>query len=197
MASIILPTTPGVKSVKPMLLSFGGLLTPFLGGPTQRINRLGTRWAMRATMPIMPAEQARFWVSALAQSVDRGAVMIIPQDIDIGSPGAPQLSASVGAGTTMPIKGLPAFHPIKDGQFLSVVRAGRRYTHMFVGDAVASSGGTINASVWPMIRTGLIVNDIVEIAQPKIEGWIDGQFEYDVLQTPHVQLPDFTISERA
>lgn len=197
MASIVLPASPGVKSVKPMLLSFGGILTPFLGGPTQRINRLGTRWAMRFTMPVMTAEQARYWISALAQGVDRGGVMSIPQDIDVGSPGAPLLSAGVTAGATLPLKGLTPGYVVKDGQFLSVIHAGQRYTHMFTADAVIGGGGTINAAVWPMVRTGLSVNDVVEIADPKIDGWLDTEFQYDVLQTPHVQLPDFTITERA
>ncbi|MDX3908425.1 MAG: hypothetical protein QHC67_01205 [Sphingobium sp.] len=180
-----------------MQLSFGGILTPFLGGPTQRINRLGTRWAMRFSMPPMAAELARRWVAALAQGVDRGAVMAIPQDIDVGDPGAPLLSASVTAGTTLPLKGMSAGYGVKAGQYLSIIHSGQRYVHIFGADANVSAGGTINASVWPMIRTGLFVNDVVEIAAPKIEGWLDAQFEYDILQLPYVQLPDFTITERA
>ena len=196
MASIMLPTSPGAHGAKPMLISFGGVLTPFLGGPTQRINRLGTRWAMRFVMPPIAAEQARYWVSALARGVDRGAIMRIPQDIDVGDPGTPLISAAVSAGTTLPLKGLPAGYAVKDGQFLSIIHAGQRYTHQFAADAIVSAGGTLDASIWPMIRVGLFVNDVVEIAEPMIEGWLDAQFEYDILSVPYVQLPDFTISER-
>lgn len=197
MTSMILPTTPGVRSARMMVLSFGATLTPFLGGPSQRINRLGTRWAMRVSMPPMRAEVARHWVEALSRGCEDGALLSIPQDIDIGNPGASFVSAAVNAGMVLPIKGLTPGYTVKSGQFLSVLHNGRRYVHIFSADAAANGSGILNASIWPMIRTALSVNDLVEILDPKIEGWLDGNFEWDVLTVPWVQLPDFTISEAA
>ncbi|PZU13821.1 MAG: hypothetical protein DI606_04445 [Sphingobium sp.] len=197
MSSIMLPNTPGVRNVRMMVLSFGSVLTPFLGGPSQRINRLGTRWAMRVSMPPMRAEAARPWIDALARGCEDGVIMRIPQDIDIGVPGAPLVSAAVTAGMILPIKGLAPGYAVKRSQRLSVIHNGRRYNHVFSADAVANGSGVLNAAIWPMIRTGLSVNDTIEIAAPMIEGWLDGNFEWDVLTMPWVQLPDFTISEAA
>lgn len=197
MSSILLPSSPSVRSARPMVQSFGSVLKPFLGGPTQRINRLGTRWALQVSMPPMPAKVARLWVSALSRGSEDGVIMSIPQDIDVGNPGAPKVSAAVSAGMILPLKDMAASYPIKAGQFLSIIRSGRRYVHIFASDAVASAGGTISAAIWPMLRVSLSANDVVEIADPKIEGWLEGNFEWDVLTIPWVQLPDFTISEAA
>lgn len=195
--SILLPATPAVRSMRPMVMSYGSVLTPFLGGPTQRINRLGTRWAMRVSMPPMRAEVGRRWVDALSRGTESGVLMPIVQDIDVGNPGAPLLSAAVTAGMLLPIKGLTPGYMAKAGQFLSIVHGGRRYVHIFSADAAANGSGVLNAAIWPMIRTGLSVNDVVEIAVPMIEGWLDEAFEWDVLTIPWIQLPDFTIREAA
>ncbi|MFD1103721.1 hypothetical protein [Sphingobium olei] len=195
--SILLPAKPAIRRMRPMVVSFGSTLTPFLGGPTQRILRLGTRFAMRVTMPPMRAEVGRQWTSALARGTEAGVLMPIVQDIDVGNPGAPLASAAVTAGMLLPIKGLTPGYAAKDGQFLSIVHNGRRYLHIFAADQVANGSGVLNALIWPMIRTGLSVNDVIEIAQPKIEGGLDEAFEWDVLTEPWIQLPDFTIREDA
>lgn len=194
MTAILLPASPAVRSARPKVLSFGSVLTPFLGGPSQRLNRLGTRFAMTVSMPPMPAEKARAWVAALAQGLEAGVLMPIPQDIDVGDPGAPLVSAAVTAGMLLPLKGLKPGYRTKAGQFLSVIRGDRRYVHIFTADQVASGSGTMQASIWPMMRTGFLVDGIVEIAKPMIQGWTES-FEWDVLTAPWVQLPDFTITE--
>ncbi|CAD7336046.1 hypothetical protein FIM10_04015 [Sphingomonadales bacterium 56] len=197
MSSILLPSSPAVRSARPMVQSFGSILRPFLGGPSQRINRLGTRWALQVSMPLMRAEVARTWTSALSRGSEDGVIMPIPQDIAIGNPGAPKVSAAVSAGTALPLKGLTAAYAVRAGQFLSIIRGGRRHVHIFSADAVASGSGTMTAAIWPMLRVALATDDVVEIAAPKIEGWLDASFEWDVLLGPWVQLPDFTISEAA
>src|SRR3546814_9494938 len=54
--SIILPTTPGIRSATPSLISYGGLLSPSLGGAVQRLNRLGDRHALKVSLPPMRSE---------------------------------------------------------------------------------------------------------------------------------------------
>lgn len=198
MASILLPSSPGPRSAKPSLVSFGTLLVPFLGGPSQRINRLGTRWALMVSMaPMLTEPLGRQWVSALAQASENGAIMAVPQDIDVGSPGVPRVSAAVGSGMALPLKGMTAGYQLKEGQFLSIIHGGRRYLHMVTAALTIGAGGTGTAAIYPMLRTALSNNDVVEIAEPMIEGWIDGAFDWSILQSPMVQLPDFTITEAA
>src|SRR3546814_20685372 len=43
---------------------------------------------------------------------------------------------------------------------------------MFTASVVASGTGTVSASIFPPLRTSLSVNDVVEIAAPKIEGHV-------------------------
>src|SRR3546814_6357232 len=69
MAVIVLPSDPAPNGATPMLRDFGGTLTPFLGGPEQRINRLGTRLGIRVSMPPMRnGDNGRIFVSRLLQA---------------------------------------------------------------------------------------------------------------------------------
>lgn len=198
MASIILPASPAIQSAKPSMLSFGTLLTPFLGGPTQRINRLGSRWTLTIRMAPMRAEpDGRIWVNALARGLEAGVLTSFPQDIDVGNPGNPLVSVAVTSGTTLPIKGLSPGYSVKAGQFVSIIHSGRRYMYMFTADAVANGSGNLSAAIFPLLRTPLSINDVIEVASPKIEGWLAGQFDWDILRLPMVQLPEFTITEAA
>lgn len=198
MASILLPTSPGPRAAKMNLMSFGTILTPFLGGPTQRINRLGTRWSMLVSMPPLMADpDGRVWANALAQAVEAGAVMPIVQDIDTGSPGAPVVSANVANGSVLPLSGMTPGYQLREGQFVSIIHGGRRYVYAIREAVTVGVGGTVSASIFPLLRTALSTGDVVEIATPMIEGWIDSAFGWDVLQTPMIQIPDFTIFEAA
>lgn len=198
MASILLPTSPGPRAAKMNLMSFGTILTPFLGGPTQRINRLGTRWSMLVSMPPLMADpDGRVWANALAQAVEAGATMPIVQDIDTGSPGTPVVSANVATGSVLPLSGMTPGYQLRAGQFVSIIHGGRRYVYAIREDVTVGAGGTISATIFPLLRTALSAGDIVEIATPMIEGWIDSAFGWDVLQTPMIQIPDFTIVEAA
>jgi len=197
MSVIMLPTSPAVRAARPIVLSFGTVLKPYLGGPTQRINRIGTRWALRVTMPPMYADAARPWVNALAQGSESAVCIAIPQDIDVGNPGNPRVSAAVTAGMALALKGMTPGYPVRQGQFLSIIHAGQRYVHIFSADGSVEADGTIDAAIWPMIRVSLSVNDVVEVAEPKIQGFLDAPLEYDILTMPMVQIPDFTISEAA
>ncbi len=174
MTIIALPLTPAPNGATPLLRDFGGVLTPFLGGPEQRINRVGTRFGIRVTMPPMESDEAgRRFVSKLLQARQGRALMKWPQlAFDPGATGNPLINAAVTGGSAIPIKGLPAGYAAKDGQFFSIIRAGRRYVHMFTGDGAANGSGGLAAQIFPMLRTSLLVNDVIELAQPMIEGHV-------------------------
>lgn len=170
---ITLPTCPYPTDYQVLLRDFGTVLTPFLGGPEQRINRLGTRFGLRLTMPPMDADEGMVYLSRLLQG--RQSTVILPWpmlDFDPGTPGAPLVSANVASGTSITIKGLSAGYPIKEGQFFSVIHAGRRYIYMFTADATANGSGNATASIFPLLRSPLSNNDVLEIAQPMIEGLV-------------------------
>ncbi|MFZ2995953.1 hypothetical protein [Sphingobium sp.] len=174
MAVITMPDWVVPNGAEPYLRDFGTVLTPFLGGPEQRINRLGTRFGLRLTLPSMPTRSEALVVqSRLLRAREDRLLMEWPQpDFDTGDPGAPRVSAAVTSGVTLPLKGMAVGYTVKEGQFLAIIHGGRRYVHMFAADGTVGAGGTINAPIWPMFRTQLSVNDIVEIAVPRIEGMV-------------------------
>ena len=170
---VTLPTCPYPTDYQVLLRDFGTVLTPFLGGPEQRINRLGMRFGLRLTMPPMDADEGMVYLSRLLQG--RQSTVILPWpllDFDSGTPGSPLVSAAVTSGTTIPIKGLTPGYQAKEGQFFSVIHSGRRHVYMFTADATANGSGNLSAAIFPLLRTALSINDVIEIAQPKIEGLV-------------------------
>src|SRR3546814_160979 len=106
MAVIVLPSDPAPNGATPMLRDFGGTLTPFLGGPEQRINRLGTRLGIRVSMPPMRnGDNGRIFVSRLLQAKQDRLLMDWPQPgFTIGAPGSPLVSTAASGGTALAIK---------------------------------------------------------------------------------------------
>lgn len=172
--AISLPSSPAPNGGNPFLRDFGGVLAPFLGGPEQRINRIGTRFGIRVTMPPMKSgDDGRLFVSRLLQARQDRLLMAWPLNgLAPGSPGAPKVSAVTAGGSVLPLKGLTGGYTIREGQFLSIIHGGRRYIHMATANATASGGGTCTATIFPMLRSPVSVDDVVEIAQPMIEGHV-------------------------
>jgi hypothetical protein len=172
--TISLPTDPSPTAGTPLLRDFGGVLTPFLGGPEQRINRVGTRFGVRIVMPpLTTADRARLVISRLLQARQDRLLMKWPMmQFDPGTPGSPLIAANVASGSAISIKGLTAGYQAKEGQFFSVIHSSRRYIHMFTGDGTADGSGNLAINIFPMLRTNLSINDVVEIAQPMIEGHV-------------------------
>ena len=200
MAVITLPDWVVPNSAEPFLRDFGAVLTPFLGGPEQRINRLGTRFGLRVTLPPMPTrDQALIVQSRLLRAREDRLLMEWPQpDFDTGTPGAPLVSAVVATGTTLPLKGMTPGYTIKEGQMVSIIHGGRRYMEMASADATVGAGGTVSAAIWPLLRSPLSVNDVVEIAAPKIEGLVSPGDELSwQISVDRLASFSFTVAEAA
>ena len=172
--TISLPTDPKPNGATPVLRDFGGVLTPFLGGPEQRINRVGTRFGIRVSMPPLESSvDGRLFVARLNQAKTDRLLMEWPLlDFNPGSPGSPLVSAATASGSTVPLKGMTPGYQGKEGQFLSFVHSSRRYMHMLTADFIVNGSGNATAAIFPMLRVGLSLNDVVEIATPMIEGHV-------------------------
>lgn len=197
MAAIALPTCPIPEDAVPYVRDFGGVLTPFLGGPEQRINRIGTRLGMRFNMPPMEGEDARAFVSRLLRGKLGSVVMRWHlADFDPGEPGAPLINSAVSGGSAISIKGLTAGYTVSEGQFFSIIHDGRRYVHMSTGDVEASGGGVAAVSIFPPLRTALSVNDVVEMAAPMIEGMVSpgDELSWQIASTLETGI-SFTVAE--
>ncbi|EPR14192.1 hypothetical protein M527_29200 [Sphingobium indicum IP26] len=200
MAVITMPDWVVPSAAEPFLRDFGGVLTPFLGGPEQRINRLGNRFGLRVTLPPVPTrDKALIVQSRLLRAREDRLRMEWPQpDFDTGNPGAPLVSANVTSGTAVPLKGMTPGYVVKEGQMLAIIHAGRRYMEMAAADVTVAGDGTASLAVWPLLRSSLSNNDVVEIAAPRIEGLVSPGDELSwQISVDRLASFSFTLSEGA
>jgi len=164
----------GYLSVSPALLDFGGTLSPILGGPDQRIVRLGSRFQITITTePMLSREEGRVFRQRLMRAKSEGAITRWPLDFAPGDPGSPVINGSVTGGSTISIRGLTPGYTIREGQFFSIIRGARRYMHSS-NSGVTAGGATATLTITPMLRVPLLDGDTVELAEPMIQGLIDG-----------------------
>ncbi|WP_342658645.1 hypothetical protein NPJ82_05840 [Sphingomonas sp. NY01] len=185
-----------LDDVQPAVLDFGGTLKPALGGAWQRIMRIGTRWAFTMQTPKLDAEpDLRVWSSRLAQAkLETGLVWIPEPDLVFGPEGAPRVAQAVNGGTSLPLSGLTPGLVIPEGKWLSIIHDGRRYVYRVARDMAATAGGAVTLPIYPLLRTRLAPGDVVELARPKVQGEIDGDFSWSVPVGRSAPL-SFTIAE--
>ena len=186
------------KTVTVRLQDFGTTLTPPLGGIVQRINRLGSRYAIDVELPPLPEEPTgRQFTALLEQALTQGATFAVPQ-LRMTIPSAPSavVNGAVSGGSSLPIRGLPASYTILAGQYLSIIQGGRRYLHRASADTVANGSGIMAAlPILPMLRVALTDASVIEINTPILEGLIDTP-SWAIMTEPFFATR-FTISEAA
>lgn len=154
-------------------ISAANELSPAFGGADQRIARKGSRYALDVTIPALSAKSCGMGLIAdLLRGETEPLLIAIPEHIPAADYGTPVVVGSVG-GNSLPVSGLPAGQVVPKGKFLSVVLAGQRYVHMVTEAATASGSGTASLKIWPMLRRPTINGAVVELAAPKIEGFIE------------------------
>lgn len=173
---INLPLHPSPASAEPALIDFGGFLTPALGGPVQRLERMGNRFRISVGMPPMHNEAVgRTWVRALIQGKQEGARMPFPLlGFNPGAPGNTLVNGAAQSGRTLIVTGATPNYAFRDGQFFSIVTNGKHHLHMVTAEAFASAIGQATLSIEPMIRVSPANNDVCHFGQPMIEGFIIG-----------------------
>ncbi|NWK98683.1 hypothetical protein DM806_24070 [Sphingobium lactosutens] len=163
-------------------------------------DALGTRFGLRVTLPPMDTrDQALIVQSRLLRARSDRLRMPWPQPgLIVGPVGAPKVSAIATAGTSLPLKGCTPNFYLREGQFLSINHAGRRYIHLMADNLILDGSGNGVADVWPMLRVGLSVNDVVEIAKPMIEGLVSPGDEVSwQISVDHMASFEFTLAESA
>lgn len=199
MAIMDLPTVPAIRSATPRLIDFGRTMRPDNGGPSLRINRLGNRFAIDFVLPpLKEATHGLIWPSAIVQARTEGARMVIPQyGIVMGTPGNPTVDGTGQTGMVLAITGAVPGYVVKNGQFITIVHAGRGYAHMVRADTVIASNGKAALPIAPMMRVIPAAGASVKISGATIEGDLaDGDVPWDIMVEPYVSLK-FSITERA
>lgn len=159
---IDLPALPRQATLEVRLQDFGGDLTPVLGGPVQRLSRLGSRLAVEVTLPTLDLACARTWIAARMRAKAEGQTLRLTLRQLGGSPA--DRAAVSGVGTSVAVGSAAG---IEVGHLFSFVVGGVSYLHQ----VTAISGG--NLSVAPMLRASP-AGQTLNFVAPRIEGLVDG-----------------------
>lgn len=197
---IELPDSPAPANVTPGLLYFGSSITPPLGGPTQTIERLGTRHKLKVTMPPLPNKDAAMaYLSKLRRGKSGGVRMAWPLGgFDPGDPGpAPAIRIERQIGKSFTLQGMRPGYIIKEGQFFSIESDGVHYLYEATEDREVLPTGNAEAfGCHPLIRATHSVGDTVHFVRPMIEGILIGQDLDWELSVEYLNEFEFEIHER-
>lgn len=194
---IDLPDFPSPNDATPSLVDFGAFLTPALGGPVQRVNRMGTRFRISVSMPPMTSRQVgRVWVSRLVRGKQEGVRMPYPLlDFDPGSPGTVLINGAGQSGTSLIVDGATPNYIFREGQPFSVLTSGKHHLYMVSAETIASNTGTATLPITPMLRRQHLNNDPCYFGEPMIEGFIQGDELSWNLSLEHLIGIQFDITE--
>lgn len=193
MTVLTLPTDPAPAKMGIGMVSAKNTLTPAFGGAEQELLRKGTRYALTFFMPVMTYVQSMEWDDLMAEG-DTVLMRVFQPGLVIPNPGAPLVKGAGQAGASLTIDGLPNGYVIRKGQFLSVVSVGQRFLYRAKASAT-SVAGTATVPLRTMLRRPPNDNDVVEIAQPMVEGFVRDLGEWAVGVDRLVGL-QFTVRER-
>lgn len=197
--SILLPQPRLPQKAVPRLVDAGAIQQGGPGGVAQRLNRLGSRFALDIAYPrLRPEPDGRVLAARVRRAVTDGALFPFPQPgLTIGAPGSPVVSGAGQQGSTLLIRGFTVGYQYREGQFFSVIIGGRRYLYQATADGLANGSGQANVPIFPMIRLPAPDGAICEFAQPYIEGFITAgaaEIEQTIAKS---MIPQITITERA
>lgn len=193
MSVLTLQTDPAPAKMAIAMVTAKNTLTPAIGGAEQELLRKGTRYALTFSMPVMTYVQSMEWDDLMAEG-DTVLMRVFQPGLVIPNPGTPMVKGAGQAGTSLTIDGLPNGYVIRKGQFLSVVSAGQRFLYRAKASAT-SVASTATIPLRTMLRRPPNDNDVVEIAQPMIEGFVRDLGEWAVGVDRLVGL-QFTVRER-
>lgn len=193
--AIALPDTPFPASMTPRLVTGGAGLRPAFGGDVQRLNRVGSRFAIDVTLPVMTYAAAQAW-SDINDETDTVTMRIVQPGLNTGAPGTPLVNGAGQSGTTLVLDGLTPHYVLRKNQWISVSTGGRLYAYRVKTEVAASAGGAVSVVLTTMLRASPADNSPVQIAAPRIEGFATVPDDAWATDTAgHVAL-SFTIEER-
>jgi hypothetical protein len=159
----------------PFLVDYGGVLRSAIGGASQKIDRLGTRFRVELTYPPLFGNDGRIFVSRLIRAKREGLRIEYPLlSVNQGAPGSPVVNGSGQTGFTLAVRGLTPSYAGKEGYWLSIVRSGQHYLHNVTADFTANSSGVATLSIFPALRVPFLDGDVVHLAKPMVQGFVDG-----------------------
>lgn len=192
---LILPSSPPPAEMSIGFVRTANDLSPAFAGADQQLRRKGSRYALTYTMPSMSYVESLDWTDLAAEGVT--VVMDVHQPgLVLGDPGAAPLVKGAGqAGALLLIDGVSPGYAIRKGQFFSVISAGQRFLYRAQAATVATGEGAALVALDTMLRRPPNDNDVVELLQPRIEGFVR-DYDPGTVGVDHEVIVRFTIRER-
>lgn len=181
------------------MLDWGAMLTPALGGVTQKVDRLGTRFAISFETPPLPIEPDGRRAIALLQEAKQlgGRVRYYQDGFTVGAPGSPLVNGAHTGGKSLSVKSGTPWYIVRHGQALSLTVAGRSYLYFSAGQVQLNGSGSGTILLTTPMRKHMAGDEAVNLGAPVIEGWLDGdEQEWATSLDRRVPLK-FSIEERA
>jgi hypothetical protein len=191
---IELPHWAAATSMSPRFLDAG--FTQRGVQSLDRIDRKGGRYKFDFTFGPYQAEESREIVSLLIAGKQEGLRVRLPLLHPQGNPGAPLLAGAAVSGRTIALDGVTRGYVCKPGFWLSLVKDGRHYLHNVRTGGQAAADGTLSLTLNELLRDSFADNAAVHLAQPMIEGLVDGdEFAWSVAARERLVPIEFTIEE--
>lgn len=192
--SIVLPTGC-VAGWAPQLVPQAVELRSAFGTNAQRFARLGRHWSIDVDLHKMTRAAADEWAD-LDEEADT-LVWPIEQSALSSAEGAPKVAGAGQLGNSLDIDGATAGLVIPKGRFVSVVTGGRRYAYQVRSAVTVGGDGTATLPIRPLLRVSPANDDVVEIAQAYLEGFVSWRgMQRQSLLNRLVAGAQFTIRER-
>lgn len=173
MAFVVLPTGC-VEDFTPRLASRPSRARDAQGIARSNIQQLGKVWAFDVMLHKMLQAKSLEWIAKLNDDTGDGHRWTIPQGSLIsGAEGTPRVNLGGQAGTSLNVDGISNGLVIPAGAFVSIITASKRYVYQMASTVTASGTGTATLVFNTPLRVSPANNDVVEIAAPKVEGFVD------------------------
>ncbi len=200
---VTLPNTPPPSDASFALVSKATEMSGPLGGPTQRVLRVGSRFKVDYQFPPMPYDQGRQWLARLIAAEASPAAILFPQrGFRPVSPGpvvvnGPQTSTT-NTGGVLNVRGGLAGFELVSGQFfhLNASADGRRYLHQLRDDAAIGGDGTATLAIQPPLRVIPADGDTLEFVNVMIEGFVSMNWSWSIALVRRVGLKFTVIEDR-
>lgn len=169
--SIALPLEPGPNQMTPFLVTARNEMIPATGiGPDQRINRMGSRYAVIFEYPPMAYAEAQSFAD-VDDETETVVARLIQPGLDIGMPGAPVVDGAGQSGSIIKLRGLTPQYLFRKNQWVPIIIAGQRFAYRVKAQATAGADGKVSLPLRTMLRKPPPDGATVEVADPKIEGF--------------------------
>ena len=196
MATLTLPSSPAPNAMGIELVRNGNVLTSALGSDDQAVLRNNARYALTFSMPAFSYVESMAW-DDLMNIADLVVMKVHQPGLVIGAPGAVRVNGGGQAGTSLIVDGLTPGYVVRKGQFFTLTTAGRRFLYRTSAAVTANGSGQATLTVRTPLRRPPSDNDVIDMANPVIEGFITDLGEYTVDTDRLVKGLRFTVKERA